>query len=78
VDHSSRRLDRVLRTAGTPDLLSVLTDRLTPTDLQTLLLEVYRRRVGAVTPSRLLAQYESNRSCRRHRWRRSTCPDSTW
>ncbi|HYJ70538.1 MAG TPA: hypothetical protein VEX15_23030 [Nocardioidaceae bacterium] len=56
-----RRLDRVLRTAGTPDLLSALAERLTPTDLQTLMLEVYRRRADAVTPSRLLAQYETNR-----------------
>jgi hypothetical protein len=58
---ADRRLDRVLRSAGAPDLLSALTERLTPTDLQTLQLEVYRRRVGAVTPSRLLAQYERNR-----------------
>jgi hypothetical protein len=56
-----RRLERVVRAAGAPGLLTALTERLTPTDLQTLLLEVYRRRAAAVTPSRLLAAYEDNR-----------------
>ena len=58
---AERRLDRVLRAAGSPDLLEALTERLTPTDLQTLLLEVYRRRAADVAPSQLLARYESNR-----------------
>jgi hypothetical protein len=58
---AERRLDRVVRAAGVPDLVEALTERLSPTDLQTLLLEVYRRRAAAVTPSRLLARYEDNR-----------------
>lgn len=58
---AERRLDRVLRAANAPGLLEALTERLSPTDLQTLLLEVYRRRADAVTPSRLLARYEDNR-----------------
>jgi hypothetical protein len=61
MDRPDRRLDRVVRAAGVPDLLTALTDRLAPTDLQTLLLETYRRRATTVTPSRLLAAYESNR-----------------
>jgi hypothetical protein len=56
-----QRLERVLREAGTPGILNALGARLSPTDLQTLLLEVYRHRVAAVTPSRLLDQYERNR-----------------
>ena len=35
---------RILREAGVPELLEVLAERLSPTDLQSLLLEVYRRR----------------------------------
>lgn len=58
---AERRLDRVLRAADAPGLLEALTGRLPPTDLQTLLLEVYRRRAANVTPSQLLARYESNR-----------------
>lgn len=55
------RLRRVLRQAAVPGLLTVLAERLSPTDLQTLLLEVFRRRADAVTPGRLLEQYERNR-----------------
>jgi hypothetical protein len=58
---AERRLDRVLRAADTPGLLAALTERLSPTDLQTLLLETYRQRAAAVSPSRLLAAYEGNR-----------------
>jgi len=38
------RLNRVLREAATPGLMTALAERLAPTDLQTLLLEVSRRR----------------------------------
>ena len=55
------KLRRVLREAGAPGVLDALAGRLSPTDLQTLLLEVARRRAARVTPSRLLAQYETNR-----------------
>lgn len=54
-------LRRVLRAAAVPGLLPALTERLSPTDLQTLLLAVFRRRAAAVTPGRLLEQYERNR-----------------
>ena len=60
-EDGASRLGRVLREAGTPGILEALSERLSPTDLQTLLLEVYRSRVAAVTPSRLLDQYERNR-----------------
>jgi hypothetical protein len=52
---------RIEREAGVPDLLQVLTTRLAPTDLQSLLLEIHARLAGSVTPKRLLEQYESNR-----------------
>ncbi|MGH3455881.1 MAG: hypothetical protein ACRDP2_15790 [Nocardioidaceae bacterium] len=58
---AERRLGRVLGAAGGPDVLEALSKRLPPTDLQTLLLEVYRRRAADVAPSQLLARYESNR-----------------
>ena len=52
---------RILRTAGVPDLLEVLTQRLSQSDLQSLLLEVYRQRAYTLTPAHLLGQYERNR-----------------
>jgi hypothetical protein len=52
VDNSM--LERILREAGVPELIDVLVERLAPTDLQSLLLESYRRRVAAVKPSQLL------------------------
>jgi hypothetical protein len=55
-----RILARVDRAAGVDDLAGVL-DRLAPTDLQSLLLEVYRRRVGRASASTVLAQYRQNR-----------------
>jgi hypothetical protein len=54
-------LDRILSSAGVPELLEVLAERLEPTDLQSLLLEVARRRSKAVSPARLLEQYLGNR-----------------
>ncbi len=54
-------IERIQREAGVPDLLEVLTTRLEPTDLQSLLLEVHARLAGAVTTRRLLDQYRSNR-----------------
>ncbi|MEV7005526.1 hypothetical protein [Streptosporangium sp. NPDC051022] len=54
-------LGRILREGATPGLLDALAERLSPADLQTLLLAVYRRRVSAVTPGGLLRQYERDR-----------------
>lgn len=63
-DAADPRLDRVLREAAAPGVLSALVERLSPTDLQTLLLAAYRRRAAAVTPGRLLEQYRRNRFAR--------------
>jgi hypothetical protein len=61
---SDPMLERIQREAGLPDLINVLVERLAPTDLQSLLLEVYRRRVAQVQPSQLLEQYERDRFVR--------------
>ncbi|TDE57715.1 hypothetical protein E1295_07025 [Nonomuraea mesophila] len=53
-----------MRTSGVPELLDALTERLSPTDLQTLLLEVSRRRAAVVAPAHLLRSYEHNRFTR--------------
>jgi hypothetical protein len=57
-------IERIQREAGVPDLVDVLVERLNPTDLQSLLLEVYRRRAAGVTPSQLLERYERDRFAR--------------
>ncbi|MBN1934044.1 MAG: hypothetical protein JW934_05245 [Anaerolineae bacterium] len=61
---TDKLLARILNQAQIPDLLDALVERLTPTDLQSLLLEVYRRRTAGVTPAHLLRQYEQNRFVR--------------
>lgn len=61
---SDPMLERIQREAGIPELIDVLVERLSPTDLQSLLLEVYRRRAASVQPSRLLERYEQDRFVR--------------
>lgn len=51
---------RILRESGVPNLLDILSNDLAPTDLQSLLLEVYRLRAARETPSRVLDRYEQN------------------
>jgi len=57
-------VDRIVRESGARNLLEILVDQLTPTDLQSLLLEVYRRRAAKQNPATLLASYEHNRFVR--------------
>lgn len=57
----TRIIDRIERDAGVPDLADVLSDRLAPTDLQSLLLEVYARRAKTRDPKLLLEDHVSNR-----------------
>lgn len=54
-------IDRILAQAEAPELLEILVERLSPTDLQSLLLEVYRRRAARLSPRDLMQQYERNR-----------------
>src|SRR3712207_5616055 len=57
-------LDRILRESQGTGLLDLLAEQLAPTDLQSLLLEVYRRRAAQQTPAGLLASYERSRFVR--------------
>jgi hypothetical protein len=52
---------RIERDAGVPGLAAVLADRLSPTDVQSLLLAVHRRRAAALTPATVLDRYEHSR-----------------
>ena len=52
--------ERIARDVGIPDLVELLGSRLPPTDLQSLLLAVYRRRAAERTPSNLLERYEQS------------------
>ncbi len=56
--------DRIEREAELPGLVSLLAERLTATDLQSLLLEVYRLRAKQRGPAEVLADYERNRFVR--------------
>src|SRR3989442_7520420 len=57
-------IERIEREARVPDLADILTNRLAPTDLQTLLLEVYGRRSKKREPKLLLEDHVSNRFTR--------------
>jgi hypothetical protein len=57
-------IDRIRREHVGTELFEALTERLNPSDLQSLLLEVYRTRAAQQTPAGLLAQYERNRFVR--------------
>lgn len=54
-------IERIERKAGVPGLVSILAERLTLTDLQSLLLAVFRVRSSQLTPSAVLSNYETNR-----------------
>lgn len=58
---NEKLIKRILSQAQVPDLLEVLSQRLSQSDLQSLLLEVYRERLQCLMPQHLLQQYEQNR-----------------
>jgi len=60
----SRIIERIERDAGVPNLTEVLVDRLPPTDLQSLLLEVHGRRAKKRDPKELIKAHISNRFTR--------------
>src|SRR5207244_7518281 len=60
----SRIINRIEREAGVPRRADILSDRLAPTDLQSLLLEVYARRAKKRDPKALLDDHVSNRFTR--------------
>jgi hypothetical protein len=57
----SRIIERIERELGLPGLTDALAERIEGSDLQSLLLEVYRRRVQRKPASALLAEYQANR-----------------
>jgi len=57
-------VERVERKAGIPNLVSIPAEQLSPTDLQSLLLEVYRMRSSRLQPAAVLSDYVSNRFVR--------------
>lgn len=57
-------VERIERAAGAPGLAATLVEKLSPTDLQSLLLEVYRIRSGRIQPAAVLADFEANRFVR--------------
>jgi hypothetical protein len=61
---SSEFLERLVRDVGGKSILEGLTERLAPSDLQSLMLEVYARVAAKGTPKRLLDQYEKDRFVR--------------
>lgn len=56
-----RIMERIERKAGIPGLVLILAEHLSPTDLQSILLEVYRIRSSRLQPATVLSDYESNR-----------------
>jgi hypothetical protein len=54
-------LQRALRRAGAPELVDLLADGMPGTELTTLLLEVFRRRAGRLSPAEVMRRYRSDR-----------------
>lgn len=54
-------LDRLAAETGVPDIAKILSERLSASDLNSLLLEVFSRKAQAITPSDLLRAYRQNR-----------------
>ena len=61
---SDEILERIERELGVPDLAEMFATRVAPTDLQSLLLAVARRRAAADTPADVLRCYASDRLVR--------------
>jgi hypothetical protein len=58
---ASKLVERIQRQAGTPNLVEILAEQLAPSDLSSLMLEVYSRSSRRISAGRLLQQYERNR-----------------
>ncbi len=56
--------DRLLRESGINDIVECLTERLSPSDLQSLLLQVYSNVAARSTPRKVLEQFERDRFVR--------------
>lgn len=54
-------VDKILHRTGHPHLLSLLSEELSGSELNSLLLEVFNRRIAATSPGELLNLYQQNR-----------------
>jgi hypothetical protein len=54
-------LDRLAAQSGIPDLVEILSERLSASDLNSLLLEVFSKKTSQTTPAALLRAYRQNR-----------------
>lgn len=54
-------ISSILRKTGIPDLVERLSEQLTGSELNSLLLEVFNKKVSRMSPAELLRQYETNR-----------------
>ena len=61
LDKKSKILRRIENKVGIPNLSSILADRITPTDLQSLLLSVYQKRASSRKPRDAPFDYQSNK-----------------
>ncbi len=57
-------LERIVRKTGVSGIVEILAERLGATDLQSLLLEVFRRRAASGDPGELMTRYAANRFAR--------------
>src|SRR5215207_195436 len=66
--HRGEKMDKIVerieRDVGIPGLVAMLAEQLSPTDLQSLLLEVYRIRSRRLRPATVLSDFGSNRFVR--------------
>lgn len=58
---SNDLLNRIIEASGTPELMEVLVNRLSLTDLQSLLLEIYKQKARMLSPQNLLDRFKNNR-----------------
>jgi len=56
-----KALKRIIRKTEMENLIEVLSEVLSPTDLQSLLLHVFEKRVDALAPNEIFKQYRQNR-----------------
>ena len=54
-------LNRLIRKTGVPEIVDILAGRLSGSELNSLMLEVYGRKAGKIKPAELMAQYRQNR-----------------
>jgi hypothetical protein len=71
---SNKIVERISKECGVSNLLKILSEKISATDLQTILLETYRRRSSKLLPADLMRQYERNRFVQKV----SLSPDEIW